>query len=222
MAVTVRSFALPSIDTQMVDPETGELSTPWFNFFLGLYNRTGGTQGSKGNSTAFLFPTGTGTTGQVLTSQGASPTIWTDTVNTASFATKTDLQNLNTPAVTISNGPEQGAIAVNKTLIFWGEFNIATNLTGDPSVHTPVAVTVTVPGNGIKRLMDISVTPYWNPATNPGYQLPGGGYGLTVFNYGYDLTSGLYVGRSDGATTKFDVFSPLPGIHRYRGSAELN
>lgn len=226
MAVTTRSSNLPSIDTQMVDPVTGECSTAWFNFFLSLFNRTGASAGSKSDSTSFLFPTGNGTIGQVLTSQGGQPTSWTDPITeqrllTDGFVKSADLGDLGVPNVSISIGQQQGSINFDgKLLEFWGEFVVPTNLSGDPLTNSPQVQTVTVPVT-VRRLLDISVTPYWDVDVNRGYQLGGSNFGVTVFNYGYDQTTGLYTGRTDGATNKFDVYSQLPGIHRYRGKAEL-
>jgi hypothetical protein len=69
----------PTASTQVID-ENGNLTMPWYQFFVNLWNRTGSSVGN--NSNTFPYPNTTGTTGQVLTNQGAAAAIWT-TLKTA-------------------------------------------------------------------------------------------------------------------------------------------
>jgi hypothetical protein len=95
----------PPADTPLED-ENGILSLTWLQFFLSLWNRTGSSAGN-GAQLSFNFPGSVGTAGQVLTSEGAAPTIWTTLAtklsqftNDVGFLTAASLTGYQTAAQT--------------------------------------------------------------------------------------------------------------------------
>jgi hypothetical protein len=89
----------PTLDAPLVDPQTGTISLIWSRFFLSMWTRTGSATGN--DSTSFPYPSSTGDSGQVLTSQGNAPSIWTTVrtklsqfANDAGFITAASLEGL--------------------------------------------------------------------------------------------------------------------------------
>jgi hypothetical protein len=97
----------PNLDTPLID-DNGNLAVVWFRFFAALWARSGGADGN--NSANFLYPTNTGSAGQVLTSSGpAAPTTWTTLLtklsqfaNDIGFITSSALGNYSTTSQTAS------------------------------------------------------------------------------------------------------------------------
>lgn len=96
--------AFPNADTPLVNPD-GTLNLVWFRFFAALWNRTGSAPGN--DSASFHYPSSAGQAGQVLTSEGNSPTIWTtpatrlsQLTNDQGFITSQALIGLSTEAST--------------------------------------------------------------------------------------------------------------------------
>lgn len=46
--------AFPLLNTPMVDPQSGQVAIPWYQFFISLWNRTGGSEGGAQIQTGMM------------------------------------------------------------------------------------------------------------------------------------------------------------------------
>lgn len=116
----------PTTGTQFVD-ENGNLSIPWYQFFVSLWNRTG--SGTGNNSEVFPYPTTSGEPGQVLTSRGTAAAVWT-TLKTALSQFTNDVGFITDLALVPYSNTKQMNTAIS-TYVLSNESN-----TAPPAVST--------------------------------------------------------------------------------------
>lgn len=105
----------PGASTPVVDVNTGWVSISWLHFFLALWQRTGSSSGNVAAAT-FNYPTVSGNTGQVLTSQGAgAASIWTTIASKLSQLTN-DVGYLTTANLTQYSTTSSTQATINSTI----------------------------------------------------------------------------------------------------------